>query len=250
METTKLTTQSYWENYYSLSNVNKDAVVRVCSVYDRFWQKLISHNRLEHPDTIIEIGGYPGRYLAYLASTYKLTPTSLDFNSDREKINETMAAFRIDKFHVIQTDFLKHQPTEQFDIVISNGFIEHFANFNEVMDKHVAYLKEGGTMLIMIPNKRWLRKWYGMLVDHKNLKAHNLKSMRKKVFTDFADRNGLELLEFTYFGGFAYSPHQSLNTIQKIIYKSFSLVFKKLNPFIARHPNAFFSSSIVACFKK
>ena len=75
-------------------------------------------------------------------------------------------------------------------------------------------------------------------------------SMRKKVFTDFADRNKLELLEFTYFGGFAYTPHQKLNMIQNFIYKSFRLLFKKMNPIIERHPNRFFSSSIVACFKK
>lgn len=34
------------------------------------------------PETIIEIGAYPGRFLAYLSSKYSLEATVLDFNSD------------------------------------------------------------------------------------------------------------------------------------------------------------------------
>jgi cyclopropane fatty-acyl-phospholipid synthase-like methyltransferase len=246
----ELTSQQYWETYYKNSKVSRSQISAICSGYDRFWEVLIKANAFNPPKTILEIGGYPGRYLAYLASKYNLTPTSLDFNSDKIKINETMVAFGIDKYNIIQSDFLIHQPEEQFDVVISNGFIEHFTNFNEVMDKHVPYLKKGGTMLIMIPNKRWLRKWYGLLVDYKNLKAHNLKSMNKQVFNDFAKRNNLLQLEFTYFGGFAYNPHQKLNILQRVIYKLFRLLFKNLNPFIEKHPNAFLSSSIVACYQK
>lgn len=249
-ESNKLTSQNYWESYYKNPVISKDQIIAICSAYDQFWKKIISANKSDSIQTILEIGGYPGRYLAYLASKFNLMPTSIDFNSDREKIDQVMKAFDVTDYSVIQTDFLTHQPTDQYDIVISNGFIEHFENFEQVMDKHVAYLKKGGTMLIMIPNKRWLRKWYGFLVDYRNLKAHNLKSMRKKVFIDFAVRNDLELLDFSYFGGFAFNPHQKLNIIQQLIYKTTRFVFKRINPFLEKKPNALFSSSIIACYRK
>lgn len=246
----RLTNQEYWRGYYSDSKIDEDKITSICSVYDRLWDILVRENTKQPPRSILEVGGYPGRYLAYLASKYRLVPTSIDFNPDKGKIEAVMKMFDVPTFDIITGDFLLLQPHIQFDIVISNGFIEHFKSYNEVLDKHVAYLKEGGTMLVMIPNKRWLRKWYGILVDNKNLKAHNLRTMHKQVFVEFANRNNLKLLEFTYHGGFAFNPHQKLNFPQRIIYQLFRQFFKRVNPFIEKYPNPFFSSTIVACFKK
>ena len=33
----KLTTQAYWENYYKHSNPKRSDIIKVCSVYDAYW---------------------------------------------------------------------------------------------------------------------------------------------------------------------------------------------------------------------
>lgn len=246
----RLTTQSYWENYYDNSVTERNQIQKIVSEYDKYWELLIQNNQVSPPKTIIEIGGYPGRYLAYLGDRYNLVPTSLDFNSDKAKIEEVMHVFDVKDFEVIQADIFTHIPIKEYDIVFSNGFIEHFENFDEVLDKHIPFVKDGGTLLVMVPNKRWFRKWYGFLVDYKNLKAHNLKSMKKSVFVDFGKRNNLELLTLEYFGGFPYSLHQTPNLIQKIIYKITRLIFLKVNPYIKANPTKYFSSVLVAVYKK
>lgn len=245
----KLTEQSYWEDYYKNTNTNKRQIQKVISEYDEYWELLIANNNSSSPKTIIEIGGYPGRFLAYLSDKYQLIPTCLDYNSDRSKIIESMNSFNIKEYNIIQADIFNFEPTEKYDLVISNGFIEHFDNYEAVMDKHKLFLKKGGTMLIMIPNKRWLRKWYGFLVDYKNLKAHNLKCMNKKTFVNFSYRNNLKLIKLDYFSGFPYTVHQKLNFFQKIIYKSTRFIFKKINPFLAKRPSKFYSSALIAIFK-
>lgn len=227
----RLTTQNYWEGYYAKTNTQRDQIERIVSVYDKFWDTLINENEQKPPKTIIEIGGYPGRYLAYLANKYNLLPTSLDFNSDIDKIAESMKSFEIENYNILQADIFEHEPLEQYDIVISNGFIEHFENYDEVLDRHKKYLKKGGTMLVMIPNKRWLRKWYGLLVDYNNLKAHNLKSMKKSVFFSFAKRNDMKIISVEYFGGFSFSVHQKLNVFQKLVYIPVRYFFKRYNSF-------------------
>jgi len=130
------------------------------------------------------------------------------------------------------------------------GFIEHFENFNEVMDKHVQLVKPGGALLIMVPNKRFLRKWYGYLCDYENLKVHNLKCMSKTVFRRFAQRNGLVVKHLEYWGGFPYSVHQELNLFQKVIYKVMRGVFRRINPIISRLPNRYLSEKLIGVFKK
>lgn len=246
---TKLTTQDYWETYYKQSTAQRKQIELVVSKYDRFWDLVVNNNAIT-PKSIIEIGGYPGRYLAYLASKYNLTPTSLDFNSDKTIIQESFKAFGIENYDIIVADFFNYEPTQQYDIVISNGFIEHFEDYPLVMDNHLKYLKKGGTLLIMIPNKRYYSYLYKVLVDKKNLDVHNLKCMNFKTFTDFAKRNNLETVCLENFGGFQFSVHQKLNFFQKIIFKIHRFVFKFfLNKHIEKKPTKYFSSAIVAIFK-
>ena len=138
----ELTDRSQWESYYGERSDDVDKIIRICSRYDTYWQQLIDHNQNKEPDSLIEIGGYPGRYITYVASKYQLSPTSLDFNSDKSTIEKSFELFGIDDYDIIQADFLKHVPNNRYDVVFSNGFIEHFQDFPAVMDKHVSYMKE------------------------------------------------------------------------------------------------------------
>lgn len=246
----RLTDQDYWEKYYSKSATNKKNIIDVVSIYDKYWNVLITENDNKNKKTLIELGGYPGRYLAYLSDKYNLTSTCLDFNSDTIKVEESMPAFGVVDYKIIQADILNYKPLEKYDLVISNGFIEHFDNYEKVLNNHCAYLKKGGTMLVMIPNKRGSRRLYGYLVDYKNLKAHNLKCMEKKTFENFANENNLLVLKNEYFGGFPFAVHQKLNFAQKLLFMSTRLFFKKINPYLIKRPSKFYSSTIVAILKK
>lgn len=244
-----LTSKNYWENYYKNSQTNKANIVNVCSVYDKFWEQFIGENSKNK--TLIEIGGFPGRYLAYLSSKFDLEPTCLDYNSDINTIESAFKIMDVHKYQIIQEDFTSYKPEQKYDYVLSNGFIEHFTNFNEILDLHIRYLKSGGKLLIMIPNMRGYIRIYKYMVDHPNLKVHNLKSMSLEVFKGFSLRHSLSVKHLGYFGTFPFNVHQKLNFIQNIIYKSHRILFKKvLNTFVERHPSSFYSSTIIAIFEK
>lgn len=249
MNNLEYTSRSYWENYYAQSKVNKNQIIKIGSNFDFFWDQLI--NSCDHqPKSIIEIGAYPGRYIAYLAAKYGLAASALDYNSDILKFREAFAAMDVINYEIIQTDFLTNIPQKKWDIVISIGFIEHFGDYNKVLDKHLDYLAEGGAMIIMIPNKRFLRKWYGKLVDKKNLEIHNLKCMKLSVFKEFASRNNLNIQYLNYEGGFPFNVHQPLVFWQKIIYKLTRLIFINLNKVLKKHPSKWWSGTIIGIFVK
>ena len=243
------TTTTYWENYYSNSRVNRQHIEWVCSHYDAFWDQWIGACD-QRPRSIIEIGAYPGRYIAYIAARYGLDATALDYNPDRTKIEQAFQSVGVVKYEIIQADFLKYEPHRQYDLVFSNGFIEHFEHYNEILNRHSDYLAPGGAMLVMIPNTRYLRKWYGWMVDFDNLKAHNLKCMNLGTFHKFASNNQLKIHHLSYFGGFAYRVHQSLNLPQRLLYKVVRWISLKLNPVLAKYPGKYHSGTIVAIFSK
>ncbi|WP_170309830.1 class I SAM-dependent methyltransferase [Seonamhaeicola maritimus] len=246
----KLTTQSYWEDYYSDNHANKQHIINVCSFYDDFWEIFID-SKSSVGKTLIEIGGFPGRYLSYLASKFKVCPTCLDFNSDRQQIEKSFEVLEVNRYNIIQEDFTLYKPQKRYDYVFSNGFVEHFEEYNNILDLHNSYLNKKGRLMLMIPNMKGYIKYYKKLVDNENLKIHNLKCMSLSVFEDFAQRNNLKVVELTYFGGFPFSVHQKLNLIQKIIFKIHRLVFKFfLNKYVHKYPSKYFSSTIIAIFEK
>lgn len=245
----KLTTKKYWETYYRHNHVNKKHIVSVCSYYDAIWDVFIKDS--DRAKSIMEIGGFPGRYLADLANQYQLNPTCLDYNSDLTQIEGSFKVMDVHDYHIIQEDFTKYKPHNKFDYVMSNGFIEHFENYDAIFDLHLDYVADDGRLLVMIPNMKGYVKFYKYLVDYKNLKVHNLKCMRLKVFTDFAKRHNLSILHLDYYGGFPFNVHQKNNFIQKLIYKGHRLFFKYLaNDWVEKHPSKYFSSAIIAIFEK
>lgn len=243
----RYTSQEYWESYYSKTSAQAQNIKRIVGSYDPIWDFAVKQVKRK-PENIIEIGCYPARYLAYLASKYELKAYGIDFNSDLNKIKESFDSFDIDDYQIYQEDFLNFDPQKKFDVVVSLGFIEHFSNFDQVLDKHVPLLSEDGVLILTVPNLRNLRKIFGYVFDYRNLKAHNLRAMRMKVFKDFAYRNNLEIKKLMYEGGFQYGVHQKLSLVQRILYKPVRLFFKKINPVLARHPSSLYSGSIVGVF--
>lgn len=243
----ELTSKQYWQDYYQESSEDREMITKICGSYDYFWDMLVKSCAYK-PQTILEIGAFPGRYIAYLSSKYNLLPTGLDFNPDEEKFARSMHAMSVEKFEYVCTDFLTQTPQQQYDLVFSNGFIEHFSNYDEVLDKHATYLKKGGAMMVMIPNKKYLRKIYGYILDYKNLKAHNLKCMHLNVFEQFANRNNLHINYLSFYGGFAYKVHQPLSIWQRLIYSPVRFLSLKLRGVLSRHPSKWYSGTIVAVF--
>lgn len=249
--TNKMTTKKYWENYYRHSHVSREHIVNVCSYYDSIWDVFITNEERCEDKTLLEIGGFPGRYLAYLASKYKLEPTCLDYNSNPSQIEGSFKTMDVFNYHLIQEDFTNYKPIEKYDYVMSNGFIEHFKDYDEILDLHMEYLAENGRLLVMIPNMKGYVKFYKYLVDYKNLKLHNLKCMRLKVFVDFANRHNLSILYLGYYGGFPFNIHQKSNIMQKLFYKANRLLFKYFgNDLLKKHPSKLFSSAIIAVYQK
>jgi cyclopropane fatty-acyl-phospholipid synthase-like methyltransferase len=246
-----LTTPEYWAKYYLPENNNeRSEIERICGEYDRIFDILIS-SCTKKPETILEIGAHPGRYLAYLASRYRLRPTALDFNPDVAPIKRSMNLMNINQFRYLNEDFLKHQTEERYDLVLSIGFIEHFENFDQVLDRHCDYLDPNGAMLIMIPHMRYGQYLHRRLFDRANLDIHNLKCMKKSVFREFAKRNDLNIHYLSYFGGFLTNVHgEKLHGMKSFFNRIERLAFKAINPALKRYPSTLYSSLFIGIFSK
>jgi SAM-dependent methyltransferase len=126
----------------------------------------------------------------------ELTPHLYGIEIDPIRLNETLALLK--KRHRRFTmfflgDFFKPFPLGNFDAVCSFGFIEHFDDSKLVVDKHVEILKEGGHLIITVPNIK-------ARVDLRRRPGINVKILELKGFRELFGRGDLEEIYCGYFG--------------------------------------------------
>ncbi len=154
--------------------------------------------------TILEIGAAPGRWLAYFKKNYNYDIHAIDYSrTGCEKMQENF-----DSLHIkatiyrlnILTDDLRDIP--RFDIVYSFGFIEHFSDLNRIVEKHLALLKEGGILILGVPNFIGFTKIVLKKTAPRIYTTHNIQAMDLENWKTFEERYKLEPLFKGYLGGF------------------------------------------------
>jgi len=154
---------------------------------------------------VIEIGSAPGRELIALYERFDCEPYGVEYTESGVELNRQLfAEHGIDQDNVVHSDFFdeafQQKYREQFDVVMSHGFIEHFTDLQDVIDKHTNLLKPNGILFITVPNMRWFNYLLLRFFAPEAIKAHNLKIMRKETLRSYFKPVKHEVLRCKYLG--------------------------------------------------
>lgn len=157
------------------------------------------------PGSCLELGCFPGRYLAAIAEHgYEIhgidrTPRVVDdlprWFEDKEYQTGSFA----------QGDVFEHAFDRSFDLVCSFGLIEHFEDWPALVRIHAKLVAPGGLLLLTAPNfrgtiQRFLHGW----LDGDNLREHNLNAMIPSEWGAIVRTMGFEIVFQGHFGRFDF----------------------------------------------
>lgn len=199
-----LTDQEFWGSYWEGLVLPQEIVRREGSSYrnqilDVFDLYLDTGDRR----SVLEIGGAPGQYLVYVAKALGHEISCLDYSDiGCRKTRENLRMLGI-RGTVYQGDlFSRASQLPEFDIVYSLGLIEHFADLNGVVERHLRFVKPGGLLLLGCPNLRGVYYLFLRYLAPELLARHNLQSMRLARWIEFERMFNLRILFKGYVGGF------------------------------------------------
>ena len=161
------------------------------------------------PDTesssVIEIGSAPGRHLVRMHEQLGCEVWGLEYSQDGAAANrELFSSSGIDPGHVIEADLFDDGPagtwSRQFDIVLSRGFIEHFDDPSDAIERHLRFLRPGGTLIVSIPNMRGANYIQALLFNRRLITQHNREIMALKDFKSLFAPDRLETIFCGYYG--------------------------------------------------
>lgn len=126
------------------------------------------------------------------------------------------------EINIIEADLFTYQPTEKYDLVSSFGLIEHFENTKEIIEKHLIFLNDGGTLFITLPNFKGVNGWVQKNFDKYNYDKHNMGCMDLSFLSLMAKDLGLKDVKTYYTGGFStwLENKESKSAIDKAVVKT------------------------------
>jgi SAM-dependent methyltransferase len=153
--------------------------------------------------SLIEIGCGASAWLPFFATEMGYRVYGVDLSPTGALIaQKNLEAFNIDG-HIIQGDLFDREllPLGAFDIVFSNGFIEHFPDTVSIVARMSSLLRPGGLMLTVVPNLQGLPGVIQKLVNRPVFEQHVV--MDRSYLERVHREAGLETVEGPeYLGGF------------------------------------------------
>lgn len=174
------------------------------------WENIYKQHLQKGPGKkILEVGSAPGDHLVRLHQEFGFEPWGIEYAETGAEINRHLfSEHGLDPDNVICEDFFSEQVESRFastfDVVLSRGFIEHFDDPEEVIEKHLALLKPGGTLVIGIPNFKGINKVLASLFDPGILKIHNCEIMTVSAFGRLFDKLPVQQLCCELYGVFSF----------------------------------------------
>jgi|SRR6185369_11839030 len=200
-ESNKLTTKEFWSDGW------KDIHLPARYFYNDYSRKIIA-SLLEKviplsAVSFLEIGGCPGRWADFFHTKYKMVSDSMDYDENNIEIlkeNYRLIGINGEVFLGDITD-TNVKPDRKYDVVLSEGLIEHFIDSKDVFENHLKYLKSGGILIIGVPNikKSWLYDYFARF-DARGYVGY--RHVGKSELEGYAKKCDLEILYCGYTGVF------------------------------------------------
>lgn len=158
-----------------------------------------------HSGACLELGCFPGRYLAVLAELgYEVHGIDLTPRVDSDlKTWMQRQGYKVGEF--VRADVLTYPYQRKYDVVCSFGFIEHFGDWPGVLALQANLVANDGYLVVSAPNfKGWVQYGLHRCLDQANLAEHNIHAMVPLQWAKLVASMGFDIHWSGYVGRFDF----------------------------------------------
>jgi SAM-dependent methyltransferase len=250
----ELTEVEFWDQYWG--NCRLPSEVDLAFSFDRCLAQALRAHLPAISGECFEVGCAPGKWMAFMSKEFSMSSHGIEYShAGMVATEKNFRMLGLTPGYIYTGDFFSTEPTRQFDVVMSFGFIEHFDEPDKVVEQHLRWLKPGGILILGVPNFRGIYYYIQRILDNTLLEKHNLSIMSTKYLGDLAIRFGLTKEFVGYIGSFEPSlpiPVTRYGTFLQICVKTFLWGMRRVRKIRAldriNHP--FISSYLLGIYRK
>lgn len=244
----KLTDTEHWEDNWKdiklplTQNLGNYATKQVHELFVKY---------LPRNGRFIELGGAPGSWMIYFKKYFNSEVHCLDYTTTGCNATKRNLKLCGVKGVVHQMDLFNHKlKKESFDIVMSDGLIEHFSEPLEIVKKHYELVKKGGWLVVRIPN---LYSKPAKMAMKMHDSEHKHYPISKTDMSGFMKELGAEIVHLDFIGGFNpnvvdWAKYNS--PLMKAMKKILNIGLKTALTILPKRENKNLSPNIIVIAKK
>ena len=173
--------EQYWTEFWRGKRLPPPIRVDACGprawFYQEFhhlWQRHLPP-RSDAPIKLLEIGCAQSRWLPYFAQEWGYQVAGLDYSELGCLRSRALLTREGLSGEILHQDLFSPEPHQLagFDLVFSNGVVEHFEEPGAVLRQMAAYLRPGGLMVTIVPNLAGWLGWLQNLVSPEVMATHH-----------------------------------------------------------------------------
>jgi SAM-dependent methyltransferase len=187
-----------------------------------------------------EVGCHPGRFLAVMGMLgYELN--GIDMLPGAESISEWLERDGYRVGHIAQGDFFEYDAGRQFDVVMSLGFIEHFTDWERVLEHHIPLVAPGGRLVLEVPNMAGsIQNWFHRTFDRESYDHHHIPAMNPGAWSEILRGQGFDIEFEGSFGAlYLWAGPQKRSLIQRGGVFTLRVAQKLARPFVPHGRHAY-----------
>lgn len=170
------------------------------------YKGLLKHVEIKKSIKVLELGGGSGFLslkIAQLFDTKKVT--IIDLNEKNLEISKRNLSRIQGKKEYILGDFFEFNPNEKYDIVHSQGVVEHFDQSQrmKLIEKHFNLTKHSGYTIIFVPTPTLSYKLFRKIADMTgHWIFHDEVPMKLAELQEIVGKSNREIISVSYFWPF------------------------------------------------
>lgn len=145
----------------------------------------------------LDVGCVPGSLMVYFAKHFGYTVEGVDYSSRGSLVETNLALNGVDGRYY-QADVFNFTPEELYDVVFSQGFVEHFDDPVLPVAKHAELTKPGGLVALAVPNITHINFLAMRRYEPEALATHRFELMTPAGLEAACRASGLETIFVGY----------------------------------------------------
>jgi SAM-dependent methyltransferase len=200
---THLTDEAFWDDYWAslrlpveIQKSSGFLVREITDVFDRFLPS-------KTPLSVLEVGGAPGQYAAYVQRELGHAVTIFDSSPvGCAKARENFELLGLPA-EIVEGDMFNPPPElPRFDAVYSLGLIEHFDDVTTAVRAHLDFVAPGGLLILGVPNLAGVNGPLVRRLSPSFFSKHYAQATHESTWNRFERELRLQRLFRAHLGGF------------------------------------------------
>jgi cyclopropane fatty-acyl-phospholipid synthase-like methyltransferase len=196
-----------WNVFWRSENIDSIGMRYHHNTVFKIYKRFLDNLKIENP-SILELGCGSGEITARILKRYGGSATLIDNSKEAIKVAKSNFKKHGLDARIVYTDLFSLKIKEKFDIVHSEGLIEHFTGKkrNEIVKIHRRYVKNDGVVIISVPRPSWYYKFWRFYLEKRKKWYYGFENpLDKKELKSILEKNGLKVLKSINYSRYAFA---------------------------------------------